>query len=161
MKKSMKWIAVALAGLALTLASCDGSLHNTPAAYVTFELTNWPTSGDYDVRGAFGIDAWNDQVKRKFTVTNGAGKYEEESIIFAGRLNFTIVTAVAGSWTRDWRGASLTEGNELDFGNYDNFVVNVPMDGGTHHIKLDGSTNPATIYLDDVEQDNTQADVFN
>lgn len=154
MKKALMVAFVAILGL--MAMGCGSELHNTPASYVTLEVVNFPVEdGDIDWRGAFANDAWSSADKRLITVTGGTGAYDGDAeMIIDGSFQFTL--AVGSSWTRTWMPA--TAGNELDYGTYSNFLVSIPMDGAVHTIKIDGSTNPAKLFVDDAEVSNEQKD---
>lgn len=159
MKKFLMIALVAMLGL--MAMGCGAALHNTPASYVKLELVNFP-NGDYDWRGAFPTNNWSDANKRKITVAAGTGSYTatdiSEDMIIAGLFTFSIVDQT-GAWGRSWFGK--TAGNENDYSNGAmNFAMPVPMDGGTHTLKIDGATNPAKLYVDGTEVDNTPKDLF-
>ena len=156
MKKVL--LAALVAMLGLMASSCGGVLHNTPASFVKLEVANFP-NGEWDFRGQFADTSWSDKDLRKFTVTGGAGAYTgTNEMITSGLFQFSIVNP--GTWNRTW--SALSGANEMDgTDGYRNFVVDVPMDGATHVLKIDASTDPATILLDGAKVDNTQKNVFN
>lgn len=144
MKKNIALLFIAVAVLAF--AGCDGSLHNTPISYVTLKVVNLPVPDGTSLSfcGGFNGNSW-DYSKNIFTVTGGAGEWAEDSSILASELFFSITAE--GDWLRPWFPA--TEGNEPDYANGNqNFSVEVPMDGGSHLITVDGSTIPATVTVE-------------
>lgn len=142
-KKTISLLFIAVAVLAF--AGCDGAMHNTPLSYVTVEVINLPVADGtvLSFAGSFMNDSWNNAM-RTFTVTGGAGSYTTGSEVISSPLSWSL--PVEGGWARPWFPA--TEGNADDFGNMQNFSTAIPMDGGSHVITVDGSTNPATVTVE-------------
>lgn len=144
MKKIL--IAVLTALVVLVATGCPtAALHNTPISYVTLEVVNMPMpDGSYCFVGSFFEDSWTNTA-RAFDVAGGAGSYSEaDCSIIKSDLFFSIVKE--GTWERAFFPATL--GDQNDFGKMQNFKVTVPMDGQSHAITVDGSTETATVTVD-------------
>lgn len=149
MKKAIGILLAAVVMFAVT--SCDNSLHNTPAAYVTLSVKNMDKlakiadgtelvfTGDF-----FSPGGW-DTSKRVFKVTAGAGKWTDatQQMIIQGTFNISVCSK--GSYTRPWFPA--VAGNADDFGKMQNIKVTVPMDGAVHDIELDFGVTPVGITV--------------
>ncbi len=133
-KKTIILLFIAIAALAFT--ACDGTMHNTLSSYVTFKFVNFPIAdGTYDVRGGFFKDAWSGSDLRQVTFSGGAATFSDPVMMIQASVEFTVVTL--GTWDRPWMTGIL--GNAGGLPPNSNFLVTIPMDGGTHEITVDGS----------------------